>query len=157
MTELKRKRLEWKAYRLEPDSNPLVYGHPEMYGEIILENALCFFLADSSEIPGSGMILPKGRRETVFDLTRDEWNATFDLLLEVKSRFDSMLEPDGYNIGWNVGPVGGGHIPQAHLHVIPRFEDEPFAGRGIRWWFKQPENARVQEGISSFGSDKGAH
>ena len=72
MTELERKRLEWKAFRLEPKTNPLVYGHPEMYGEVLLENNLCFFLADPNEIPGSGMILPKARRETVFDLTRDE-------------------------------------------------------------------------------------
>ena len=56
---------------------------------------------------------------------------------------DRKLEPDGYNVGWNVGPVGGGHVPQAHLHVIPRFADEPFAGRGIRWWFKRAENTRV--------------
>jgi hypothetical protein len=28
--------------------------------------------------------------------------------------------------------------------MIPRFADEPFAGRGIRWWFKQPENTRVK-------------
>ena len=143
MTELERKRLEWEAFRLEPKTNPLVYGHPEMYGEVLLENTLCFFLADPYEIRGSGMILPKARRETVFDLTRDEWNSTFELLLEVKTLLDRNLEPDGYNIGWNVGPVGGGHVPQAHLHVIPRFADEPFAGRGIRWWFKRAENARV--------------
>jgi diadenosine tetraphosphate (Ap4A) HIT family hydrolase len=41
-----------------------------------------------------------------------------------------------------VNPIGGGHIPQAHLHVIPRFQDEVYAGRGIRWWFKQAENTR---------------
>jgi hypothetical protein len=88
MDELERKRLQWEAFRLEPNTNPLVYGHPEMYGEILLENVLCFFLADSSEIVGSGMILPKACRETVFDLTRDEWNATFDLLLEGKTHLD---------------------------------------------------------------------
>jgi diadenosine tetraphosphate (Ap4A) HIT family hydrolase len=144
MTELERKRLEWEAFPLEPKTNPLIYGHPKIYGEILLENALCFFLADSNEIPGSGMILPKARRETVFDLMRDEWNATFELLIEVKILLDKNLEPEGYNIGWNVGPVAGGHVPQAHLHVIPRFADEPFAGCGIRWWFKQPENTRVK-------------
>ena len=92
MTELRRKRLEWEAFRLEPNTNPLVYGHPEMYGQILLENVLCFFLADSSEIPGSGMILPKAQRETVFDLIRDEWNATFELLLEVKPLLELKLE-----------------------------------------------------------------
>ena len=144
MNELERKRLEWDGFRRDPGTNPLVYGHPGMYGNVVLENGLCFFLADSTEIPGSGMILPKALRETVFDLTREEWNATFELLLEVKAHLDSTLRPDGYTIGWNVGPVAGGHVPQAHMHVIPRFANEPFAGRGIRWWLKQPENARVK-------------
>jgi histidine triad (HIT) family protein len=55
---------------------------------------------------------------------------------------DETLKPDGYSVGWNVLPVGGQHVPQAHLHVIARFADEPFAGRGIRYWLKQEENRR---------------
>lgn len=144
MTELERKQFEWDQFRQFPKSNPLVFGCQFMIGTTSLENELCFFLEGDNEIVGSGMIIPKALRETVFDLTRDEWNATFDLLNAVRSKIDAQLQPDGYNIGWNVKPVGGGHVPQAHLHVIPRFRDELFAGRGIRWWFKQAENSRVE-------------
>lgn len=28
------------------------------------------------------------------------------------------------------------------VHVIARFEDEPFAGKGIRHWLKKAENSR---------------
>jgi histidine triad (HIT) family protein len=52
------------------------------------------------------------------------------------------LRPDGFNVGWNCGPVGGQVIPHAHLHVIPRFADEPYAGKGIRHWLKQESNRR---------------
>jgi diadenosine tetraphosphate (Ap4A) HIT family hydrolase len=142
MTEFEHKQLEWDEFRLNPNANPLVFGHPNTSGTISLENDLCFFLEGDVEIVGSGMIIPKALRETVFDLTRDEWNATFDLLQLVKIKIDSQFQPDGFNIGWNVKPVSGGHVPQAHLHVIPRFKDEVFAGRGIRWWFKQLENTR---------------
>jgi diadenosine tetraphosphate (Ap4A) HIT family hydrolase len=142
VTELEHKQLEWDEFRQHPNTNPLVFGHLNMSGTISLENSLCFFLEGDDEIAGSGMIIPKSMRETVFDLTRNEWNATFELLQDVKIHVDNRFQPDGYNIGWNVKPVGGGHVPQAHLHVIPRFRDEPFAGRGIRWWFKQPENIR---------------
>jgi diadenosine tetraphosphate (Ap4A) HIT family hydrolase len=142
MTELKRKQLEWDKFRQLPNTNPLVFGSQSMFGTISLENNFCFFLEGDDEIAGSGMIIPKALRETVFDLTRDEWNATFDLLQVVKLQIDTQFQPDGYNIGWNVNPIGGGHIPQAHLHVIPRFQDEVYAGRGIRWWFKQAENTR---------------
>ncbi|WP_345798824.1 hypothetical protein [Bacillus sp. Cr_A10] len=49
---------------------------------------------------GSGLIVPISHRENVFDLTEDEWNATFSLLKEVKALLDENLSPDGYNVGW---------------------------------------------------------
>jgi len=64
------------------------------------------------------------------------------MLQRVKVLLDNEYAPDGYNVGWNVGSVGGQHIFHAHFHVIPRFADEPFAGKGIRHWLKQPENRR---------------
>jgi diadenosine tetraphosphate (Ap4A) HIT family hydrolase len=91
---------------------------------------------------GSGVIVPKEHRETVFDLSKDEWNATFELLQEVKLFIDKKYRPQGYNVGWNVGSVGGQEIFHVHLHVIPRYEDETLAGKGIRYWLKQPQNKR---------------
>lgn len=113
--------------------------------KIIMSNQYCMFLQEPQEVLiGSGVIVPKEHRETVFDLTKDEWNATFELLLEVKMYLDSKYKPQGYNIGWNVGNVGGQEIFHAHLHVIPRFKDEPMSGKGIRYWLKQPQNRRSQ-------------
>ncbi len=147
MRELsKQHQLAWDKFIREPQSNPLMYGHPEQYGEVVLENDLCFFLQEkASEIlPGSGMIIPKNSRPTIFDLTQEDFIATHDLLQKVKVYLEEILKPDGYSVGWNVNPVGGQHIPQAHLHVLPRFADEPYAGRGIRYWLKQKENLRTK-------------
>ncbi len=109
--------------------------------EIIFENEYVYFLQQEQEVLiGSGIIIPKAHRETVFDLTREEWNATFSLLKDVKNHLDNTYKPDGYNIGWNVRKIGGQEIMHAHLHVIPRFKEEPFANRGIRYWLKQKEN-----------------
>ncbi|MBZ9689354.1 HIT family protein [Clostridium estertheticum] len=111
--------------------------------KIILSNEHCMFLQKPQEILiGSGVIVPKKHRETLFDLSEDEWTATFELLQEVKVYIDNKCKPTGYNIGWNVGSVGGQEIFHAHLHVIPRYEDEPFAGKGIRYWLKQSQNKR---------------
>ena len=105
--------------------------------EIILSNDYCTYsLLEDQDIRGAGIIVPNQHRETVFDLTEEEWHATYHLLLKVKQYVDQRFAPDGYNIGWNCGDVGGQHIFHAHLHVIPRYAHEKMAGKGIRYLFK---------------------
>ncbi|WP_027963684.1 HIT family protein [Halalkalibacillus halophilus] len=111
---------------------------------VVLENKFCRFVQiPQGVLEGSGLIVPVHHGATPFELTKEEWIATYDLLQEVKKHLDQKHQPDGYNIGWNSGSVAGQHIGHAHLHVIPRFQDEPYAGRGIRYWFKQKENKRL--------------
>ena len=86
------------------------------------------------------MVLPARHVASPFDLTAEEWAATQELLVMMRNMLDDRFEPDGYNVGWNVAPVGGQSIPHAHCHLIPRYGDEPFAGRGMRFWFKSEEN-----------------
>ena len=46
-------------------------------------------------------------------------------------------------MGWNCGAVAGQTVFHAHLHVIPRYAGEPYAGKGIRHWLKQEANRRT--------------
>lgn len=110
---------------------------------IALENEHCLFTQMPQEIlVGSGLIVPRQHRVNVFDLTPVEWQATYDLLQQAKALLDEQHQPHGYNVGWNVGVTGGQEIFHTHLHVIPRFTDEPHAGKGIRYWLKQEANRR---------------
>lgn len=103
----------------------------------------CLFIpTHDAVLIGSGLIVPRAHRETVFDLTPEEWAETYALLHRARALLDERYRPDGYNVGWNSGVVGGQEVFHAHLHVIPRFADEPLAGRGIRYALKQPENRR---------------
>lgn len=122
---------------------PFCFPDKDPEENIVLSNEYCMFLQKPQEVLlGSGLIVPKMHRETAFDLTPEEWQATFNLLQEVKELLDKEYSPQGYNLGWNCGRVGGQEIFHAHLHVIPRYEDEPLAGKGIRYWLKQPSNQR---------------
>jgi diadenosine tetraphosphate (Ap4A) HIT family hydrolase len=120
------------------------YCNPEFDNQkLVVENEYCMFLMlNNPDIEGSGIIIPKQHRETVFDLTEPEWTATYQLLQEAKAWIDQTYRPDGYNVGWNSGTVGGQHVFHSHMHVIPRYADEPYAGKGIRNWFKSQENRR---------------
>jgi diadenosine tetraphosphate (Ap4A) HIT family hydrolase len=122
---------------------PLCFPESDSEQQIVLSNEYCLFVQKPQPVLlGSGLIVPRKHRETVFDLTPQEWQATFVLLQEAKEFLDKEYHPQGYNVGWNVGHVGGQEIFHAHMHVIPRFEDEPLAGKGIRYWLKQSSNQR---------------
>jgi histidine triad (HIT) family protein len=79
-------------------------------------------------LEGAGVLIPKAHRETVFDLTSEEWNAMHALLQDVYQYMNDRYEPSGYTIGWNSGEIGGQHIRHAHMHV-----------------FKEGRNARALE------------
>ena len=104
---------------------------------------MCLFLQGPEPVlVGSGLIVPRRHRRTVFDLGLEEWQGTYELLQRAKSFLDREYRPDGYNVGWNCGEAAGQEVFHAHLHVIPRYMDEPLAGKGIRYWLKQEANRR---------------
>jgi histidine triad (HIT) family protein len=117
-------------------------------GEVVLSDDFCFAMWTREPPEGSAMIAPIAHRETPFDLTDAEWQSTKAILEEMRRLIERRSRPDGWNIGWNVGPVGGQTIPHAHCHLIPRYRSEKYAGRGIRWWFKQTQNQRDHQSPS---------
>ncbi len=120
--------------------------------DVCIENDDCIFFASwdpemraaadlpPDVLPGSGAIVPIVHRNGPFELSVAEWAATQDLLIKARSALHQRLAPDGYTIGWN---AQGGQL-HAHLHVIPRFHDEPLWNRGVRSAIKLPENVRPE-------------
>lgn len=109
---------------------------------IVLANGSCYLLNSADPVLRcSGMIIPFRHVATPFELTVEEWSDTFDLLAGAKVYLDKA-KPHGYNIGWNVGEMGGQTVQHVHLHIIGRFADEPLAGHGIRHHLKQASNRR---------------
>ena len=104
--------------------------------QVVDELGPCYVIPTGDGPRGSVMVLPWAHRSSPLDLTSEEWSITQELLRRARDRLSTSLQPDGWNIGWNVDPVGGQSVDHVHCHLIPRYRDEPFAGRGIRWWFK---------------------
>jgi histidine triad (HIT) family protein len=117
--------------------------------DLFIENELCVFVSSEDPeiraraglapgvLPGSGIIVPIAHRSSPFALTADEWSATRELLLLARRALHDVFAPDGYTLGWN--DQGRLH---AHLHVLPRFDDEPMVHAGIRTGINVPENRR---------------
>ncbi len=110
---------------------------------VVFADELVWFVQDQryqGALKHSGIIIPVAHQPTVFDLTDLEMAATFRMLRRVKAWMDAAFSPDGYNVGWNCGRVGGQEVLHAHLHVLPRFRQEPLAGQGIRSHLKSDIN-----------------
>lgn len=67
------------------------------------------------------LLIPKRHIEDAIDLSSDEIADLFQLAKHVTTDLkqqDTSIE--GFNIGFNIGQVGGQTISHAHLHIIPR-------------------------------------
>jgi histidine triad (HIT) family protein len=115
--------------------------------DVCIENAFCLYASTRDPrdppdvLPGCGVIIPIAHRLSPFDFTPAEWSATQELLVRAKAAQDERLAPDGYLLVWNCFSEPGQEPHHAHLHVIPRFDDEPLADRGGRSAVKVPETA----------------
>ena len=86
-------------------------------GKVLVENDLCYFVESIDPVlEHAGMIITKRHIDNPFDINNDEWIAIKNLLAEVKEILDKH-NPDGYNIGWNIGEVAGQNIDHAHLQT----------------------------------------
>lgn len=126
----------------EKDICPFCIPNDLLRCNIVYEDDL-WYITDmvDGELKHGFMLITKRHIETPFDINEEEWGALKELLDIGRAMLD-IANPDGYNLGWNINPVGGQNVDHAHLHLFGRFADEPLANKGLRYAFKQPSNKR---------------
>ena len=104
-----------------------------------------WYITDMEEgsINNAVMAITKRHVETPFEINDEEWKELHFLLEKMKHLVDEKEMPSGYNLGWNINKTGGQNVSHAHLHLFARYDDEPLAGKGIRYVFKQLDNKRI--------------
>lgn len=129
---------------MENNNNCKCCNYHENFKYVLFETESAVCVADDNDILiGACYVIPKAHKETPFDLTEREWMDTKELIDLTKQHLDTKYNPNGYNLGWNIGEAGGQSVFHSHLHIVPRYKDEPLAGKGIRHWLMQEENRRV--------------
>jgi len=92
---------------------------------IILENELAYGVMDKYPInKGHMLFIPKRHFKIFFDATKEEIEALYRLLHEGKKYLDEKYDPDGYNLGVNIGEDAGQSIMHLHIHLIPRYKGD---------------------------------
>ena len=104
--------------------------------EAVLANSLAYARLDKFPVtPGHLLIIPLRHEPTFFGVNHEELKSIWALVVEAKALLDHKFQPDGYNLGVNVGQAAGQTIAHAHLHLIPRYRGDvpnPYGGvRGV--------------------------
>jgi len=98
---------------------------------IVAMNRLALAIHDLYPVSlGHTLIVTRRVVETWWDATGAEKAAIMDLVDHVKVLLDTQFQPDGYNVGFNAGPLSGQTVPHLHVHVIPRYRGDVTDPRG---------------------------
>jgi diadenosine tetraphosphate (Ap4A) HIT family hydrolase len=98
---------------------------------VLLEDERAYVRYDNNSLsPGHVLIVPRRHVASFFDMTSEEKTAVLALLDLAKERIEKEHQPDGYNIGVNVGRAGGQSRMHVHVHLIPRYTGDVADPRG---------------------------
>ncbi len=98
---------------------------------IVIENELAFTRYDGYPVNlGHCLIVPRRHVGEYFQATPEEKTAIWALVDEMKIIIDKEFNPDGYNIGVNIGESAGQSVPHIHVHMIPRYKGDMENPRG---------------------------
>jgi ATP adenylyltransferase len=99
--------------------------------ELLSETATAFAFLDSFPVnPGHTLISPKRHVADYFELSIHEQRALWLLVNRCKMLIQKRHNPDGFNIGINVGEMAGQSIFHVHIHLIPRYKGDVENPRG---------------------------
>ncbi len=79
---------------------------------------------------GHVLVVPRRHVANYFDMNIIEKIQIVELLDRAKARIEADHEPDGYNIGINIGTAAGQSRMHVHVHLIPRYTGDVVDPRG---------------------------
>jgi diadenosine tetraphosphate (Ap4A) HIT family hydrolase len=112
------------------------FCNPDSQRELIVESATAYAIYDKFPVNnGHALIIPKRHCSDYFELTFKEQAACMFMLNKVKEIVSEKFNPDGFNIGINIGEKAGQTVNHGHIHLIPRYDgdvEDPSGGvRGV--------------------------
>lgn len=95
------------------------------HGRLIVEGRLGYAAWDRHPASdGHFLVIPYRHFASYFDINDEELVELWSLVKMGKEAVEERYQPDGYNIGINVGEAAGQSIHHLHIHVIPRYRGD---------------------------------
>jgi histidine triad (HIT) family protein len=74
---------------------------------------------------GHALVVPREHSDDLMDISEEDLAATMLAARRLSKRIDEVLDPDGFNILNACGPAAWQTVFHFHIHVIPRYENDP--------------------------------
>ncbi|HZO61050.1 MAG TPA: HIT family protein [Solirubrobacterales bacterium] len=74
---------------------------------------------------GHVVVMTRTHAENLLELSDEDLMAAMTTVRRVVHRMRDTLDPDGFNILHNIGRAAWQSIFHFHVHVIPRYKDDP--------------------------------
>ena len=74
---------------------------------------------------GHVVVITRTHAENLFELDDEDLLAAMQTVRRVAQRMRETLDPAGFNILHNIGRAAWQSIFHFHVHVVPRYEDDP--------------------------------
>lgn len=93
---------------------------------VIVRERTCYALLNRYPYNGGHlMIVPYKQTADMNDLTEDELADLWKLTRRCVNALTALMQPEGFNIGINLGRVAGAGITEhLHVHVVPRWNGD---------------------------------
>lgn len=98
------------------------------------DEATFAFLDNGPVSRGHALLIPRTPAPTLAELTTEDGAALGAVIPRLSRALQAATGCGGMNLQLNSGELAGQEVPHLHFHFIPRYENEPGAGRVLRAW-----------------------
>lgn len=111
---------------MKKKSSGCPFCEPYSDGEIILfeTDDVCALYDKFPATNGHTLIIPKRHCGSYFDLSNEEQAACWEMVNKLKKMLTEKYQPGGFTIRININEAAGQAIPHAHIHLVPRYNEE---------------------------------
>ncbi|MCD6223802.1 MAG: HIT domain-containing protein [Deltaproteobacteria bacterium] len=90
---------------------------------IIARGKYCFVILNIYPYnPGHTMVVPNRHTADINSLFSEEVEELYEFVKRTIFAIDKSMQPDGYNIGMNLGKIAGAGVKDhLHIHIVPRW------------------------------------
>jgi histidine triad (HIT) family protein len=83
------------------------------------------FMDINPATPGHALVVPRTHSADLLEISDSDLENTVVAARRLATRIRGTLEPDGFNVLNSCGSAAWQTIFHFHIHVIPRYEDDP--------------------------------